>query len=77
MAKTPTTTERPKAVDVLASITDLAIDFRFPEKAPSLADIVRLVGASSRALHIRDRDERASIENSAVMLLAKKRNLVN
>jgi hypothetical protein len=28
-------------------------------------------------LHIRDLDERISVENAAVMVLAKKRNLVN
>jgi hypothetical protein len=40
-------------------------------------DIARVVSASSRVLHIRDLDERISVENAAVMALAKKRQLVN
>ena len=71
------TTERSKAVDTLVGIVDLAITFRFPEKTPSLSDVARVVGASSRVLRIADLDERISVENAAVMALAKKRNLVN
>lgn len=77
MAKAPATTERPKALDVLVAIVDQAIDFRFAERVPTLADIARVVGASSRVLHIRDLDERISVENACVMVLAKKRNLVS
>ena len=40
--------EQPKALAILVSIVDLAITFRFPERAPSLSDVARLVGASSR-----------------------------
>jgi hypothetical protein len=70
-------TEQPKALATLISIVDLAITFRFPEKTPSLSDVARVVGASSRVLHIRDLDERISVENAAVMEIAKKRSLVN
>ena len=70
-------TERPKAVDTLVGIVDLAITFRFPEKTPSLSDVARLVGASSRVLRIADLDERISVENAAVMAVAKRRRLVN
>ena len=70
-------TTEPKALDTLVAIVDLAIEFRFGEKAPTLADLVRMVGASSRALNIRDRDERASIENAAVMEIARKKQLVS
>jgi hypothetical protein len=70
-------TEQPKALATLVSIVDLAITFRFPEKTPSLSDVARLVGASSRVLHIRDLDERISVENACVMEIAKKRSLVN
>ena len=66
--------EQPKALAILVSIVDLAITFRFPEKTPSLSDVARLVGASSRVLHIRDLDERISVENACVMEIAKKRN---
>lgn len=70
-------TEQPKALATLVSIVDLAITFRFPEKTPSLSDVARLVGASSRVLHIRDLDERISVENACGMEIAKKRSLVN
>jgi len=53
------------------------VAFRFAERVPTLADIARVVGASSRVLHTRDLDERISVQNAAVMVLAKKRNLVN
>jgi hypothetical protein len=69
-------TEQPKALATLVNIVDLAITFRFPE-TPSLSDVARLVGASSRLLHIRDLDERISVENACVMEIAKKRSLVN
>ena len=77
MAKATTTTERPKALDTLVAIVDQAIDFRFAEKVLSVADIARVVGASSRVLRIADLDERISVENAAVLALAKRRGLVN
>ena len=40
-------------------------------------EVLRGNGASSRVLRIADLDERISVENAAVMALAKKRNLVN
>ena len=46
-------------------------------ECPRWQIIARVVSASSRVLHIRDLDERISVENAAVMVLAKKRNLVN
>jgi hypothetical protein len=69
--------ERPKALDTLVAIVDQAVAFRFAERVPTLADIARLVAASSRVLRFADLDERISCENSAVMALAKKRGLVN
>ena len=80
MAKAPTQSpqpERPRALDTLVAIVDQAIAFRFAERTPSLSDVARLVGASSRVLHIRDLDERISVENACVMEIAKKRSLVN
>jgi hypothetical protein len=47
-----------KALATLVAIVDLAIEFRFGEKTPSLIDIGRTVIAASRALNIRDRNER-------------------
>ena len=69
--------DRPRALDTLVGIVDLAITFRFAERVPSLSDVARVVGASSRVLHIRDLDERISVENACVMEIAKKRSLVN
>ena len=80
MAKAPTQStqpERPRALDTLVAIVDQAIAFRFAERTPSLSDVARLVGASSRVLHIRDLDERISVENACVREIAKKRSLVN
>jgi hypothetical protein len=76
LAQNAPVAERPRALDTLVSIVDLAIEFRF-SKRPSLSDVARLVGASSRVLHIRDLDERISVENACVMEIAKKRSLVN
>jgi hypothetical protein len=77
-AKAPTIpSAQPRALDTLVAIVDQAVSFRFAERVPTLADIARVVSASSRVLHIRDLDERISVENAAVMALAKKRNLVN
>ena len=69
--------EQPRALDTLVAMVDQAVSFRFAERVPTLADIARVVSASSRVLHIRDLDERISVENAAVMVLAEKRNLVN
>ena len=71
------TTEQPKAVDALIGIVDLAIPYRFPSRIPTLSDLARLVSSASRVLHVRDLDERISVENAAVMVLAKKRGLVS
>jgi hypothetical protein len=60
----------------LVAIVDLAIEFRF-SKTPSLSDVARVVGASSRVLHIRDLDERIETENACVLEIARKRSLVN
>ena len=69
--------EQPKALDTLVAIVDQAVAFRFAERVPTLADIARVVAASSRVLRFADLDERISCENAAVMALAKKRGLVN
>jgi hypothetical protein len=66
----------PVLFDNVVPIGDQA-EFRFAERVPTLADIARVVGASSRVLHTRDLDERISVENAAVMVLANKRKLVN
>jgi hypothetical protein len=78
MPKIPTAQPSPaKAVDVLTSITQEALAFRFGDKTVRLTDIGKLVIAASRVLNIRDADERISVENAAVIALAKKRNLLS
>ena len=47
MAK-PTVTTEPKAVEALVDIVERAIPCRFPDRAPSLFDIVRTVNSASR-----------------------------
>jgi hypothetical protein len=71
------TAERPKALDTLVAIVDLAVGYRFQEKVPTLADIVRVTGASSRALSYDNVDEKIEVENATVMELARKRGLVS
>jgi hypothetical protein len=76
MAKAPVT-ERPKTVDCLVGISEQAIAFRYPDRAPSLNDMVRLVSTASRLLRYENQDERIEVENATVLALAKKRQLVS
>jgi hypothetical protein len=77
MAKTTTTAERPKALDTLIGIVDLATTFRFVDRTPTLSDLACLTATASRCLRYDDIDERISTENAAVLALAKKRQLVS
>jgi hypothetical protein len=77
-AKPSTATEQaPKATEILGSIVELAIPFRYPNRVPTLADVARTVAGASRVLHIRDLDERIETENAVVPQFAKKRGLVS
>jgi hypothetical protein len=81
MAK-PTVIERtaeqqPKAVDALVNITEQAIAFRYVDRTPSLSDMVRLVSTASRLLRYANQKERIEVENSTVLALARKRQLVH
>lgn len=77
MPKVPTAApSAPKAVDVLTSITEEALAFRYGDKAVRLTDIGKVVIAASRVLNIRA-DERIGVENATVVALAKKRNLLS
>ena len=76
MAKAPAT-EQPKAVDTLVGITEQAIAFRYVDRTPSLSDMVRLVSTASRLLRYANQKERIEVENSTVLALAKKRQLVH
>jgi hypothetical protein len=69
-------TERPKSIDTLVNITEQALAFRFTERTPTLSDFAR-VNTASRLLRFSDLDERIEVENAAVMLLAKTRQLVS
>ena len=78
MAKTPQTSEKPKAaLDTLVAIVDQAIDFRFAEKVLSVADIARAVRRIVTCVAHQNLDEKISVENAAVLVLAKRRGLVN
>ena len=57
-------TEQPKAVDALVDITERAIAFRYPDRAPSLSDVVRVVSSASRLLRYADSDERVEVRCS-------------
>jgi hypothetical protein len=43
MAKSPTPTEKPKALDTLVEITEQALDFRYADKTVKLMDIGKVV----------------------------------
>jgi hypothetical protein len=75
MAKAPTT-ERPKTLDTLVALVDLAIPHRFHDRNPSLSDIARLTNATSRVLRFSNVDERIETENRATLLIAKKLQLI-
>jgi hypothetical protein len=80
MAKATTTTtaaEWPKALDVMTSIAEKAIDFRYANRRVTMVDVGRAVLAASRIIHIKNLDERLETENRAVMQIAKKRQLVS
>jgi hypothetical protein len=44
MAKTTVTGDaaKPKSIDTLAAITELALNYRFAERTPTLSDVARL-----------------------------------
>jgi hypothetical protein len=76
MAKASVTTERPKLVDVLVGVTEIALEYRYPEKAPTISEMARTVSTASRLLRFSNLDERIETENAAVLALAKKRQLL-
>ena len=71
------TAERPKALDVLVGVTELALTYRYPERTPTLSDMARTVSTASRLLRFSNLDERIETENLAVLALAKKRELIH
>ena len=78
MAKTTTTTtERPKALDVLVNVTELALAYKYADRVPTLSDMARTVSTASRLIRFTDLDERIETENQAVLALARKRQLVS
>ena len=76
-AKPTTTDERPKALDVLVGVTEIALAYRYPEKTPTISDMARTVATASRLLRFSNLDERIETENQAVLALARKRQLVS
>lgn len=68
--------ERPKALDTLVNITNVAIDFRFANKTPKLADMARVVSVASRLIRFSNIDERIETENAALLAIAKSRQLI-
>ena len=71
------TAERPKALDVLVGVTEIALEYRYPERTPTLSDMARTVSTASRLLKFSNLDERIETENLAVVALAKKRQLMS
>ena len=77
MAKAPQTTERPRALDTLVSVTEIALAYRYQDRTPTLSDMARVVSTASRLLRFSNLDERIETENQAVLALARKRQLVS
>jgi hypothetical protein len=76
MAKTPVA-EKPKSVDTLIGITEMALAYRYTERNPTLSDVARVVSTASRLLRYDNIDERIEVENATVLALVKKRGLVS
>jgi hypothetical protein len=78
MAKTPTTTEpRPKAVDVLVNVSELALTYKFPDRVATISEMSRTVSTASRLLRFSNLDKKIETENQVVLTLAKKRQLIS
>ena len=77
MAKATTTSERPRALDTLVNVTEIALAYRYADRMPTLSDMARTVATASRLLRFSNLDERIETENAAVMALARKRQLVS
>jgi hypothetical protein len=69
--------ERPKALDTLVSVTEIALAYRYPDRTPTISDMARVVSTASRLLRFKDLDERIELENQVVLALARKRQLVS
>lgn len=79
MPKAPVQTtqpERPKAIDVLVGLTEIALEYRYADRTPTISDMARTVAVASRLLRFSSLDEKIEVENLAVLALAKKRQLV-
>ena len=70
----PDTTTKPKAVEVLAGVTEMVLGYRGDK--PTIAAIARVTNRASHLLRIGDLDERLEIENGATVMLAKKHGLM-
>lgn len=78
MAKASQTVEqRPRAVDVLVNVTELALSYRYPDRPVTLSDVARTISTASRLLRFQNLDEKIETENQAVLVLAKKRELIH
>ncbi len=77
MATKPAAAERPTVSDTLTQITDLILNYRYPTRTPSLADVVRTVTAASHTLRYANREEKQSIANSVTMSVARAKGLVS
>jgi hypothetical protein len=47
-------TERPKALDVLVDVTELALAYRYSDRAATISDMARVVSTASRLLRFAD-----------------------
>jgi hypothetical protein len=76
MKKSETTPKPSASVEALVGIVEIVLKARDVAK-PTLGEIARIAGrASVVLLRISNVDERISVENAAIMAIAKRRNLL-
>jgi hypothetical protein len=75
--QSPTQPERPRAIDVLVGVAEIALEYRYSEKAPTISDMARTVSIASRLVRFSNLDEHIQTENLAVLALARKRQVVS
>ena len=76
-ASTTSTEPRPKAVDVLVNVVELTLNYKFPDRVPTISEMARTVSVASRLLRFSNIDEKIELENQVVLVLAKKRELIH
>jgi hypothetical protein len=68
---------RPRAIDVLVNVAELALSYKYPDRVATISEMSRTVSIASRLLRYSNLDEKIELENQVIMVLAKRRQLIN